>query len=265
MIESKSDKYPVGTNILAKFGWRTQTIFNSDDAEKSDVNILPPFGERPLSLGLGCLGMPGSTAYFGLLDICRPKSGDVVAVTGAAGAVGSLVGQIAKIKGCKVIGFAGTDDKCSLLRNDFGFDYALNYKKAELAEELRKAAPDGIDCYFDNVGGELSSLILKQMRDFGRIAVCGSISSYNLPISQWPKVPIIQPLFVMRQLTMEGFIVTRYRARYQESISQLLKWIDADQIKYKETVTIGFENMPRAFIEMLRGGNTGKAVIKCEI
>lgn len=262
MIESKSDEYPKGSNILGTFGWRTHTIFNAVDASKQAVEILPAFGNRPLSLGIGCLGMPGHTAYFGLLDICKPQTGEVVVVTGAAGAVGSLVGQIAKIKQCKVIGLAGSDDKCNWLLNDLGFDVAINYKTANVADELRKAAPDGVDCYFDNVGGELSSLIMKQMRDFGRISICGSISSYNLSTAELPRVPILQPLFVTRQLAMEGFIVTRFKSRYQEGTSQLLKWIEAGQLKYEETVTDGFENMPNALIDMLRGNNTGKAVVK---
>lgn len=263
VIESKNVKLAVGTNVLSNFGWRTHTIYNTaEETGKRELSVLPDFGDRPLSLGLGCLGMPGNTAYFGFLDICKPKEGEVVVVTGAAGAVGSIVGQIAKIKGCKVIGFAGSNDKCDWLRNELGFDHAINYKSANVAEELRKAAPDGVDCYFDNVGGELSSMILKQMRDFGRISVCGSISSYNTPIAEWPKVPILQPLFVMRQLSMEGFVVYRFKHRYEEGINQLLKWVNAGQIKYEETVTNGFENMPQALIEMLRGQNTGKAIVK---
>lgn len=206
--------------------------------------------------------MPGNTAYFGFLEICKPKAGDVVAVTGAAGAVGSLVGQIAKIKGCKVIGLAGSDDKCDWLKNELNFDHAINYKTANVKEALREAAPDGIDCYFDNVGGELSSVILNQMSQFGRISICGSISSYNLPVEQWPKVPILQPLFVMRQLTMEGFVVTRYNDRWMEGITKLAEWVMQGKIKYQETVTNDFENMPTALIEMLRGKNTGKAVVK---
>lgn len=205
--------------------------------------------------------MPGNTAYFGI-EKCQPKSGEIFVVTGAGGAVGSVVGQIAKILGCTVIGFAGTDAKCNWLKKDLGFDYAFNYKTVNVTSALREAAPDGIDCYFDNVGGELSSLILNEMRQFGRISVCGSISSYNLPVEQWPQVPILQPLFVSKQLTMEGFIVRSYLDRRLEAFGKLSQWVYDGKIKYEETITDGFENMPQAFIEMLRGQNTGKAIVK---
>lgn len=206
--------------------------------------------------------MPGNTAYFGFLEICKPKAGETVVVSGAAGAVGTIVGQIAKIKGCKVIGIAGTDEKCAWIKKDLGFDHAINYKTEAVAEVLKKCAPDGVDCYFDNVGGGISSIVISQMREFGRISVCGSISSYNLPISEWPKVPILQPAFIFKQLKMEGFIVTRWWDRWFEGISQLKEWIDDDKIKYRETVTNGFENMPQALINMLQGQNFGKAIVK---
>lgn len=206
--------------------------------------------------------MPGNTAYFGFLEICKPKPGDVVVVTGAAGAVGSLVGQLAKLKGCKVIGFAGNDEKCNWLKTELGFDHVINYKTANVSDALHAAAPNGVDCYFDNVGGELSSLIFRQMREYGRISICGSISSYNVPVDQWPKVPILQPLFVMKQLTMEGFQVWRYADQWLEGISVLADWVKSGKIKYHETVTQGFENTPQALIDMLRGKNTGKAIVK---
>lgn len=224
--------------------------------------VLPKFGNLPSSLGLGHLGMPGNTAYFGFLDICQPKEGEVVVVSGAAGAVGSLVGQIAKIKGCKVIGIAGSDDKCAWLKEEVGFDHAINYKTQSIDDELKKCAPDGIDCYFDNVGGEISSAVINQMRDYGRIAVIGSISSNNLPVSEWPKVPVLQPTFNQRQLKMQGFLVVSQWDRWFEGITQLKKWIEEGKINYRETVTHGFENMPQALIEMLQGKNFGKAIVK---
>lgn len=206
--------------------------------------------------------MPGNTAYFGFLDICQPKAGEVVVVTGAAGAVGSIVGQIAKLKGCKVIGVAGSDDKCKWLEEELGFDHTINYKTADISSALKKVAPDGVDCYFDNVGGEISSAIINQMRDYGRISVCGSISSYNTPVSQLPKVPILQPTFVFKQLMMKGFLVWAYNDRWFEGITHLKNWVEEGKIKYRETTTEGFENMPRALIDMLEGKNTGKAVVK---
>lgn len=226
--------------------------------------MLPAFGTHPLSLGLGVLGMPGNTAYFGFLDICKPQPGETVVVTGAAGAVGSIVGQIAKAKGCRVVGLAGDEAKCEWLRL-LGFDAAINYKTAGVAKALREAAPDGYDCYFDNVGGELSSTIISQMRTFGRIAVCGSISSYNTPAKEVPQVPILQPVFVFKQLSMQGFLVWRWADRWQQGIEDVLKLVEGGQVQYQETTTEGFENMPAAFIDMLRGGNTGKAVVKSNL
>lgn len=213
-------------------------------------------------MGLGYLGMPGNTAYFGLIEICQPKPGETVVVSGAGGAVGSAVGQIAKLMGCRVIGFAGSDEKCDWLTNELGFDVAINYKKGDMKKALREAAPDGVDCYFDNVGGHLSSVIINSMAFFGRIAVCGAIASYNLARADWPKIEHPQPDFVYRQIKMEGFTYVRYWDRWMEGIAQMYKWILEGKIKNYETVTDGFENMPNAFIEMLRGSNYGKAVVK---
>lgn len=199
------------------------------------------------------------------MNICKPKAGETVVVTGAAGAVGSIVGQIAKIKGCKVIGFAGDDEKVRWLKEEGGFDHVINYKTADNRKALREAAPDGVDCYFDNVGGELSSVILSQMKDYGRIAVCGSISSYNTNVQDWPKVPILQPLFVFKQLSMEGFLVWRYVDQWLEGITALYKWVQEGKIKYQETTTDGFENLPQALIDVLRGKNHGKAIVKSSL
>lgn len=186
VIESKHTKFPAGSYVFGDFGWRTHTVVNPD-SEGQRPYKLPDMGAIPRSLGIGYLGMPGNTAYFGLLEICQPKAGETVVVTGAAGAVGSLVGQIAKIKGCHVIGLAGSDEKCDWLTGELGFDKAINYKAGNVRAALKAAAPNGIDCYFDNVGGELSSIVINQMNLFGRISVCGSISSYNLELKDWPK------------------------------------------------------------------------------
>ena len=201
------------------------------------------------------------SAYFGLFDLCAPKSGEVVVVTGAGGAVGSLVGQLAKIKGCTVIGFAGDDEKIQWLK-ELGFDYAFNYKTTDATKELKLAAPNGVDCYFDNVGGELSSQIIEQMRDFGRISVCGAISAYNLLPEQMSKAKIVEPSFVTKQLKMEGFQIVRYTERFDEAFTELKKWLDEGKLKYRETITEGFEKLPEAFIGMLIGKNIGKAIIK---
>ena len=204
--------------------------------------------------------MPGNTAYFGFLEICKPKEGETVVVTAAAGAVGSLVGQIAKIKGCKVIGFAGSDDKCKWLEDELGFDKAINYKNGDMSKALKEAAPKGVDCYFDNVGGELSATIIKQMNLYGRISVCGAVAEYNSTTDM--KISSLQTHFVLKQLTMQGFVVYRWADRWMEGIEQILKWIHEGKVKYHETITEGFENMPHAFIDVLRGKNVGKAVAK---
>lgn len=203
--------------------------------------------------------MPGNTAYFGFLEICKPKAGEIVAVSAAGGAVGSLVGQIAKLKGCKVIGFAGSDEKCKWLETELGFDKVINYKRDNVEQLIKEAAPNGIDCYFDNVGGMLSYYIIEQMRDYGRISWCGAISTYN---GKFEMVPSFGT-FHRRQLKMEGFQVTSgFIDRWMEGIQSMLKWVQEGKIKTHETVTDGFESMPKAFIEMLRGDSTGKAIVK---
>lgn len=259
VLESKHPKFPAGCYVHGSFGWRTHTVCNPDEG---DLNwrpyVLPDFGEEPLSLGLGMLGMPGNTAYFGLLEICKPKEGETVVVSGAAGAVGSIVGQIAKIKGCKVVGIAGTDDKCVWLKS-VGFDHAINYKTADIEAELKKAAPDGVDCYFDNVGGVITEIVRGKMNMFGRISVCGTISNYN---SGKAKVTDPQRDYVWKQLRQEGFIVWRWMDRWLEGIQQNLKWIQEGKLEHKETFTDGFDKMPAAFIGMLTGANTGKAVVR---
>ena len=175
------------------------------------------------SLLLGACGMPGNTAYFGLLELCDPKPGETVLVNGAAGAVGSLVGQIAKIKGCKVIGYAGSDEKVKFVKEELGFDHVFNYKKITMAESLKIAAPNGVDCFFDNVGGADSSVVLANMNYRGRIAVCGAISTYN--DTKITMAPAIQGALVTKELKMEGFLVHRWANCWDEGVLQMAKWI----------------------------------------
>lgn len=226
------------------------------------IQKLPDLGGLSPSLGLGAIGMPGNTAYFGFLEICQPKPGDVVVISGAAGAVGSLVGQIAKIKGCYVIGFAGHDDKVKWLVEELGFDKAYNYKTADWTASLKEAAPNGVDCYFDNVGGPFSSTVRNHMKDFGRISVCGAISVYNDDPFNPTVAPCAEPNFVFKQIKMEGFLVSRWIDRWQEGLTAMAQWISEGKIKVRETYTEGFEKMPEAFMGMMTGTNTGKAIIK---
>ncbi|XP_073945520.1 prostaglandin reductase 1-like [Choristoneura fumiferana] len=262
VLESKDPRYPEGSRIVSHRGWCDHSIINANDSSSPMNRIykLPDLKGLPNSLGIGTVGMPGATAYFGLLELCQPKEGETVVVTGAAGAVGSIVGQIAKIKGCKVIGFAGSDDKIEWLEKELGFDKAFNYKTVDIVKALKEAAPQGVDCYFDNVGGEISSSIISLMNTYGRVAVCGSISAYN--DATWPKATILQPSLVFKELKVEGFLVPRWISRWGEAFADLVKWSKSGQLKSREHVTEGFDNVYDAFIGMLAGDNTGKAVVK---
>eukprot|EP00057_Strongylocentrotus_purpuratus_P020606 XP_011675080.1 PREDICTED: prostaglandin reductase 1 isoform X3 [Strongylocentrotus purpuratus] len=257
VIASRDNNIAVGSLVQAQSGWTTHSV-----AKGSDVTPVPTFSspDWPKSLALGVLGMPGKTAYFGLLDSCRPKAGETVVVSGAAGAVGGVVGQIAKIKGCRVIGFAGSDKKVQYLK-DLGYDVAINYKTmGDLDMTLKKAVPEGIDCYYDNVGGEFSSTVLYNMNVRGRVCVCGSISAYNE--KERPKASIVQPAINRQRLTMQGMMVYDYTDRFPEALKDMMQWIQEGKLKYREHVTNGFENTPKAFMELFSGDNFGKAIIK---
>ncbi|XP_063362330.1 prostaglandin reductase 1-like [Cydia amplana] len=266
VLESKDPRYPEGSRVVCHQGWCDHSVVNTSQGDATlglnPVYKLPDLKGLSNSLGIGAIGMPGATAYFGFLELCQPKAGETVVVTGAAGAVGSIVGQIAKIKGCTVIGFAGSDDKVETLEKELGFDKAFNYKTVDVLKALEEAAPKGVDCYFDNVGGEISSQIISQMNYFGRVAVCGSISAYNEDLLNTPKASIIQPSIVMKQLKIEGFIVARWLSRWPEAFADLIKWTKSGQLKTREHVTEGFDKIYDAFVGMLAGENTGKAVVK---
>lgn len=230
-----------------------------DPYELSDQKLFPQMGDAPISTALGVLGMPGMTAYFGFLDICHPKAGEVVLVNCAGGAVGSLVCQIAKIKGCKVIAFAGEESKLQWLR-DIGIDCAVNYKTESITAVLKKEAPEGVHCYFDNVGGKFTAEALPHMVQFGRVSICGVISTYNDTTAS-SVVAYPEKLVLFKQLKVEGFLVTRWAKQFGEGIGQMKQWIDQGKLQYKETVTKGFENMPKAFIGLFTGANIGKAIV----
>ncbi|CAH1119664.1 unnamed protein product [Phaedon cochleariae] len=260
VIESKNPKFPVGKLIVGGFGWRTHTISNGEEeAFLGKPYTLPDFGDLSPSLALGVLGMPGNTAYFGFLERSKPKSGETVVVSGAAGAVGSIVGQIAKIKGCNVIGIAGSDEKAKWLVNELGFDHCINYKSQNVHEELSKVAPRGVDCYFDNVAGEISDTVLKHMNLSGRVIACGASSQYNNTNTIYG---YNQTIIVFQQLSIYGFAINRWLDRWLEGIVQMAEWVKQGKVKYHETVTDGFDNMFEAFANMLNGANVGKAVVK---
>jgi len=272
VLESKNRKYPVGSYVVTYTGWREISVTDPEahyDTYGKGATALPkvsPAFNLPegmsRSLLLGTVGMPGNTAYFGLLDICKPQPGETVLVSGAAGAVGSLVGQIAKIRGCRVVGVAGSQDKCHFLTSQLGFDAAINYKKGNVKTAVRRAAPAGVDCYFDNVGGNISQAVLLNMNTYGRVAVCGAITGYN--DTQQSLYPALQPTFVAFQLKMEGFVVWRWlhSGRWDEGLGQMADWLREDKIKNNETFVDGFENLPTAFIGMLAGDNLGKMIVR---
>jgi leukotriene B4 12-hydroxydehydrogenase/15-oxo-prostaglandin 13-reductase len=256
VVESKHPNFLTGDYVEGYFGWQEYAVTNGDGVRKLDPSLAP------ISTALSVLGMPGMTAYFGFLELCQPKAGETVVVSGAAGAVGSLVGQIAKIKGCRAVGIAGTDDKIDYLTGELGFDAAFNYKTTDnYAAKLRELCPQGIDCYFDNVGGAISDAVFVNLNTFARISICGQISQYNLEKPEMGPRYLL-PTLLVRQARAEGFIVSRFADRFEEGMRQMGEWLKAGKLKYEETIEQGFENMPRAFFSMLQGKNTGKQLVK---
>ncbi|KAM9827022.1 prostaglandin reductase 1-like [Neosynchiropus ocellatus] len=256
VTQSKNSIFPVGSHVVSRSGWRTHTVSDGTD-------LIPVMGDWPqdvpMSLALGTIGMTGMTALYGIEEVLGLKQGETLLVNAAAGAVGSVVGQIAKIKGCKVVGSAGSDAKVAFLK-ELGFDEAFNYKTvASLEDALTKASPEGYDCFFENVGGPFSSQALLHMKDFGRIAVCGSISTYNDTTPQMG--PYVQMTMIIKQLKMEGFMQSRWPDKHPDSLKKLMGWYKEGKLKCQEHITKGFENMPAAFMGMLQGENIGKAII----
>lgn len=256
VIQSKNPAFPLGSHVVSRSGWRTHSLSDGTDL----ISIMSEWPQDlPLSLALGTVGMPGLTALYGIEEVLGLQAGETLLVNAAAGAVGSVVGQIAKIKGCKVVGSAGSEAKIAFLK-ELGFDQVFNYKTiGSLEDALRSASPEGYDCYFDNVGGPFSSVAIQQMKDFGRIAVCGSISTYNDATPQAGPYP--QMTMIMKQLKMEGFLQSRWPHKHPESLKKLLKWVKEGKLKFQEHITKGFENMPAAFMGMLKGDNIGKAIV----
>ena len=255
IVESRSPGLAPGDFVLGHWGWQEFAAADGRMLRKLDPALAP------VSTALGVLGMPGMTAYFGFLDLCKPRAGETAVVSGAAGAVGSLVGQIAKIQGCRAVGIAGADSKIDWLTKDLGFDAAFNYKTvSDYSAKLKELCPKGIDCYFDNVGGAITDAVLPQMNVFGRASICGQISQYNL---EKPELgPRLLSYALVKQLKVEGFIVMRFQNRWGEGITQMAQWLREGKLKYREDVVEGFENAVRAFIGLLQGENTGKMLVK---
>jgi len=253
VIESRSPEFQPGDIVTGMFGWRLYNVARTDSLMK-----IPP--GVPVTTALGVLGMPGLTAYFGLLDIGKPQPGETVVVSGAAGAVGMTVCQIAKIKGCCVVGIAGSDEKNRYLKAVLGVDIVINYKSSDIRQALKHACPQGIDVYFDNVGGEVSDAVLPLINHGARLVICGQISIYNLDQPDIGLRP--QPHLLINSALMEGFIITDYAAEFSEGVKQLGQWLSNGKLKYAESIVEGFENTPRAFIGLFSGDNLGKQIVK---
>lgn len=253
--ESKADGFKQGDTVIGSLPWRKEMIAGAGDIRKVDTSIAPA------SYYLGVLGMTGLTAYFGLLHIGKPEQGETVVVSGAAGAVGVVVGQIAKIKGCRVVGIAGSDEKIALLKNEFGFDEGINYKTSEhMKKAIAGACPDGVDVYFDNVGGDISDAVISNINFHARIALCGQIALYNA--KEVPMGPRLQPMLLTRSVLMQGFIVSNFQQHFGEGIAQLAKWIKSGELKFTETIVEGFDKLPEALLGLFSGDNIGKMVVK---
>ena len=252
VVASKNPKFAVGDKVVGYLGWQLYGV--------SDGAMLMKVDDRhiPLSAYLGSVGMPGVTAWYGLMDICQPKPGETVVVTAASGAVGSVVGQLAKMKGCRAVGIAGGAEKCRYVVDELGFDACVDYKAGNLWKDIKAATPNGIDCLFENVGGEIFDTLLGRMNAFSRIAVCGLISQYNSEPHAMKNIGSV----LINRIKMQGFIVSEHMERWPVALAELGQGVATGKIKYRETVAQGLENAPQAFIGLLKGANLGKQLVK---
>jgi NADPH:quinone reductase len=253
VVESRDGRFNQGDLVVGQLGWQDYAAARGGALRRVYDGLDPP------SLALHAVGATGLTAYFGLLDVGQPKPGETVVVSGAAGAVGQVVGQIAKLAGCRTVGIAGGQEKCAYLRDVYSYDAAIDYKGDDLRSALKEACPDGVDVYFDNVGGEITQAVIPRLNVHSRIAVCGQISQYNL------EQPAPGPGFgftIVFRTRVQGFLVSDYAHRYDEAASRLARWVAEGKIRWREDVTEGLENAPRAFIGMLKGENQGKALVR---
>jgi len=255
VLESKSNNFKTDDMVIGMLPWRKEMIAAEKDLKVIDTTTAPA------SYYLGILGMTGLTAYFGLMQIGKPKAGETVVVSGAAGAVGVVVGQIAKTLGCRVVGIAGTDEKIKLLKDQFNFDEAINYKTTpDINKAIAAACPKGVDIYFDNVGGVISDAVISNINFHARIPLCGQISLYNS--TEIPMGPRIQPMLLTRSVLMQGFIVSNYKDQFPEGIRQLAQWVKEGKLKFSETIEKGFEKLPSALLGLFKGENTGKMIVE---
>jgi hypothetical protein len=254
VIASNDASLAIGDTVVGMTGVQDYAVVKASQLTKVDSRLAP------LPRFLGALGMPGMTAYFGLLDICQPREGETVVVSGAAGAVGALAGQIARINGCRVVGIAGGPDKCRYLTDELGFDAAIDYKNEDVGKSLRRHCPKGIDVYFDNVGGDILDAVLAQLAFKGRVSLCGAISQYNNTDGiQGPKNYLS---LLINRGRMEGFIVFDYAARYGEGAKAMAGWLAEGKLKAREDIVEGLETFPETLLKLFKGKNFGKLIIK---
>jgi NADPH-dependent curcumin reductase CurA len=258
VIASNNDKYTIGDIVLAHTGWRTHAVSKGVGLRKLDPSVAP------VSTALGVLGMPGMTAYTGLLEIGQPKAGETVVVSAASGAVGSVVGQIARIKGARAVGIAGGPDKCRYVTDELGFDACVDHRAADFPAQLKAACPKGIDVYFENVGVPVFDAVLPLFNAFARIPVCGVIAQYNMTeLPPGPdRVPLLLRNVLTKRLTFRGFIVSDFAAKFPDFIRDVPQWIKEGRIKYREDIAEGLENAPQTFMGLLKGKNFGKQLVR---
>jgi len=257
IVESNHDRFKVGGFVHGMWGWQDYAVCEGTEVYPVDPDLAP------IQTSIGVLGMPGMTAYFGFLEICKPKPGDCAFVSGAAGAVGQLVGQIAKLKGCSpVVGSCGTDEKVEYLLENCGYDAAFNYKTdTDYLAKVRELCPEGVDCYFDNVGGKMTDAVFANLATFARVSICGMISQYNLEKPEMgPRTSYM--MMLIRQVSAQGFLIPQFGEKFPEGIQQMAQWIRDGDLSYREDIVEGLENTPGAFIRMLRGENKGKQLVK---
>jgi NADPH:quinone reductase len=255
IVASKADGFTTGDYVAAHIGWQTHGIADARDIRKLDPK------SAPISTSLGVLGMPGLTAYFGTLEVLTPRAGDTLVVNAASGAVGSVVGQIAKIGGCRVVGIAGSDAKIDFVTSELGFDAGINHRTTkDMSAALAKACPDGIDCYFDNVGGPMTDAAIENMAFGARVAICGQIALYN--DTEQAMGPRNLRHFLVKRATLRGLLVFDWRDRYDAGLVRLTRWVRDGRIKYREDIVDGLENAPAAFAGLMEGKNFGKQLVR---
>jgi hypothetical protein len=254
VIDSRHPGFHQGEMIKGNFLWQELQIVKAEQATRIETKV------PSLSDHLGILGLTGLTAYFGLLEIGKPVNGETVVVSGAAGAVGHVVGQLARIKGCRVVGVAGSDEKIDFLKNELRFDKAVNYRQKDWDQTFGSLCPKGVDIYFDNVGGEISDIVLKHINKFARIIICGQISQYNNTV---PSIgPRVQPLLIGKSALIQSFTVNNYSDQFGKAIEDMTNWLKTGKLVSKETIIKGFENLPLAFIGLFQGKNIGKCIVE---